>query len=73
MRNPRRRSQVLTYIYLATGCVLLGTVFTFLLLFLCAWLGVNVFTHLWLLAIPSLLSLVVNVLAIELFDRIRHD
>jgi hypothetical protein len=71
MRDPRRHSLVLTYVYLAAGCVLLGTVLTFALLAVCARLEVDVFRNLWLLAIPSVLSVLVNVLLVELYDRFR--
>ncbi len=71
MRNPRQRSLVFTYIYLAAGCVLLGTVLTFVLLSVCAYLGVDLFEHLWLLAIPSVVSVLANVLFVELLDRFR--
>ncbi len=63
-------SLTLTYIYLASGCVILGTVLTYILLFVCGYFGINLFKNAWLLAIPSVLSVVINVFLIELYKKI---
>jgi hypothetical protein len=63
---------VFTYIYLACGCVVLGTVFTYLLLAITTSRGVDLFNNLWLLGIPSVLSVSVNVLLVELYNRFRE-
>ena len=69
MKGSRNHSLVLTYIYLAAGCVIVGTVMTFLLLLACQYYGIDVFKNLWLLAIPSISSLFLNVLFIELYKK----
>ena len=64
-------SLTLTYIYLASGCVTLGVVLSYLLLFICDYYGINLFKNAWLLAIPSILSVIINVFLIELYKKIR--
>ena len=70
MRKPA--SLVIVYICLATGCAILGVVITFLVLFLCQYFGVDILhENLWVLAIPVTLSLLLNVLFIELYRRYK--
>jgi hypothetical protein len=57
------------YVYLAAGTFVGGTMATFALVPACNYLNVNMADHVWLLAIPVVLSLVVNVSAIELYRR----
>ncbi len=57
------------YVYLAVGSGLLGTGLTFILLLVCQRLEVDISLHLWLLAMPLLAALVVNVSLIELYRR----
>ncbi|MFC1982443.1 hypothetical protein ACFLV5_01445 [Chloroflexota bacterium] len=50
------------YIFLAAGCVAVGVVITFLILVVSQRLGIRIFDeNLWLLAIPAVLSLTLNV------------
>ncbi len=72
MKRHRNRSLILTYIYLASGCVIVGTALTMLLLFACAYFGIDIFKNLWLLALPSILSLLLNVLFIEIYRKISQ-
>lgn len=72
MQRPRRRSLVFTYIYLAAGCVTVGTALTLVLLIVTRSLGVDLLANIWLLAIPTLLSVFLNVLLIELFKKIAR-
>ena len=60
------------YVYLAIGCVILGTVFTLALFFTCQHLGIDIQTHLWLLAIPIALALLINISILELYDRFKR-
>jgi hypothetical protein len=60
------------YVYLAVGSGLLGTGLTFVLLVVCQRLDVDVTRHLWLLGMPLLAALIVNVTLIELYRRRRH-
>lgn len=69
MKRSDNSSLIFTYIYLAAGCVVVGTVVTFLLLLACEYFGVDIFKNLWLLAIPSVSALFLNVLFIELYHK----
>lgn len=72
MHKPRRRSLVFTYIYLAAGCVSVGTALSIGLLLVTRSLGIDLLANIWLLAIPTLLSVFLNVLLIELFRKISR-
>ncbi len=67
----KTRSLVATYIYLAVGSGILGVVLTFALLFVCQYLGIDVSEHLWVLGIPVILAIAVNILLVELYDKLR--
>ncbi|MFH1382115.1 MAG: hypothetical protein ABIH70_04390 [Chloroflexota bacterium] len=68
----RPRSLIRMYIYLAVSCVSLGVVLTFLVVFGSVYLGVDISRHLWLLAIPVALPVLLNVLFIELYYRLKR-
>jgi hypothetical protein len=70
MKRSDERNLILTYIYLALGCVVIGTVVTFVVLLVCDYFGVDIFTNLWVLAIPSISALFLNVLFIELYHKV---
>lgn len=70
MRGPDEHNLVLLYIYLAAGCVIIGTGITFLILFLCAYYGIDIVKNLWLMVIPAASSLLINVLLIELYRKL---
>ena len=57
------------YAYLAIGCGILGTIITLVVVLACQYLGVDIPSHLWVLAIPITVSLVVNIGLVELYDR----
>jgi hypothetical protein len=71
MRDPRRRSAFFTYISLAAGSVFLGTIFTYLLVIGVAYYNIDLSANYWLLAMPSALSLLLNVLFVEAYKRFR--
>lgn len=60
------------YIYLAVGCGMLGIVITFIVLFICMYLGVDVARNLWVITIPIVLSIILNIFMIEFFTRKRR-
>ena len=70
MRGSDDRSLVLLYIYLAAGCVAIGTGITFALLAVCAYYGINIMKNLWFLAIPPVASVTINVFLIELYKKL---
>lgn len=72
MKNTNNnRRLVLTYIYLATSCFAVGVGLVFITLMVCNALGVNVLENIWVLAIPVVLTLIINVALIELYNQLR--
>jgi hypothetical protein len=63
------------YILLAAGCVMVGVIITFVMLLVCQRLGVNIEQNLWVLAIPAVLSVLLNIGALEIYQayRRRHN
>jgi hypothetical protein len=72
MRGSDDRNLVLLYIYLAGGCVILGTGITFGLLAFCAYYEIDITLHWWLLTIPPAASLLINIFLIELYRKLTH-
>jgi hypothetical protein len=70
MRGMTDRELIFLYLYMAGSVVALGTGITFLILFVCAYYRIDILTHLWLLCIPPLSSLLINVFLIELYRKI---
>jgi len=68
----RRDTFLLELVYFAVGCAALGVLFAFVLVFVLQYLGINVYHHLWLLLIPLLLSISLNIIAIELYSRYKR-
>ena len=62
---------MLSYVYLAVGSLALGIIITFLMLYLCRIFGIDINKDLWLIAIPIVLSVALNIWFIELYDRYR--
>ncbi len=59
------------YIILAAGCIGVGVVLTFILLGVTVRAGLNLNENLWLLALPAVLSLSLNILLLELYRKFR--
>ena len=59
------------YIFLACGCVSLGIIITFVVLGMCQYLGINIDEHWWVVAIPVVLSVILNVIFIETYRKLR--
>ena len=58
------------YVILATGCVSVGVVLTFFLIGITQRLGINIVEdHLWMVGIPAVLSLILNVTLLELYRK----
>jgi H+/Cl- antiporter ClcA len=55
------------YIALAIGCGSLGVLITFIVLFVCHYFRIDISKNLWVIAIPILLSIFLNILFIEVF------
>ncbi len=59
------------YIFLAAGCTSAGIVITLVVLGVCQRLGINIDKNLWVLAIPVVLSLFLNITLLELYRKYR--
>jgi len=71
MRGMTDRELIFLYLYLAGSVVMLGTGITFAILCVCAYFNIDILTHLWLLAIPPISSLFINVGLIEIYRKMR--
>jgi hypothetical protein len=60
------------YIFLAAGCVSLGMIITFVVLGLCQYLGINIDENWWVVAVPVVLSLIINITLIEIYRKYRR-
>jgi hypothetical protein len=70
MRSMTDRELIFFYLYMAGSVVALGTGITFGILYVCAYYHIDILEHLWLLGIPPLSSLFINVLLIEIYRKI---
>jgi len=66
-----RDSFILELIYFAVGCAALGMLIAFILVFACQYLGIDIYKNLWLLLIPLLLSIALNITFIELYRKYK--
>jgi hypothetical protein len=64
-------TMVRDYIFLAAGCISLGLVLTFLVLGVCQRLGIDIDENLWVLAIPAVLALLLNITLLEVYRKFR--
>ena len=60
------------YIIIAAGCVAVGIVMTFAVLGISVRLGIDLNESLWILAIPTVLTIILNISVIELYHRYRE-
>ena len=59
------------YVYFAVGCVVVGIVLTFVVLGVCVRLGISIEENIWVLAIPAVLSLALNITLLELYHKYK--
>ena len=59
------------FAYLAVGCIFLGILMTYVTIFICAYYGIDVSKNLWIMAIPLVVAVALNIFFIELHDRLR--
>ena len=62
---------MLSYVYLAVGSLAIGIIITFLMLYICRFFGIDINKNLWMIAIPIILAISLNIWFIELYDRYR--
>jgi hypothetical protein len=70
MRKPN--NLVFIYIYLAISSAALGSLITFLMILLVRHFQVDFWENLWLLAVPLVLSVTLNVILIEIYLKHRR-
>jgi len=61
----------LEYIYLAVGSGISGIIITFVVILVSQYFGIDMLKHLWVVAIPVVLSLFLNVSFIELYRKYK--
>jgi hypothetical protein len=49
----------------------LGVVLSFIVVFTCVYLGIDIFENLWVLVIPVTLAISLNILFVELYHRYK--
>ncbi len=59
------------YIFLAAGCAAVGVVLTFVVLGVSVRLGISIEENLWVLAIPAVFSLILNISLLELYRKYK--
>lgn len=57
------------YIFLAVGCAVVGLVLTFVVLGITVRLGISIEKNWWVVAIPAVLSVFLNVSLLELYRK----
>jgi general stress protein CsbA len=62
---------VMTYILMALGSVAVGVVLTLVIVGLSIRAGLDILENLWLLAIPAVLALSLNIVLLELHRKYR--
>jgi len=60
------------YILLAVGCVVVGIVVTFAMLVVVQRMGINLEENLWILAIPAVLAVILNIGLVEILQAYRR-
>ncbi len=59
------------YIILAAGCIVVGLVLTFIVLGVSVRAGLDLNENLWLLAIPAVLALSLNIVLLEIYRKFK--
>jgi len=65
------KSTIITYIFMAVGCGLLGAIILVIILFAIQYFDIDMNENLWLFAIPVILAVLLNVIFIELYQKYR--
>lgn len=71
-KSPDDRHLILVYIYLAGSCAALGTALVFGTLLVCRILLIDITRNYWVLVIPIILTLLINIMLVEVVQRIRN-
>jgi hypothetical protein len=60
------------YVFLAMGSIGLGIILSFVVVFACQYFGIDIFENLWILALPLVIAVIVNICFIELYSRYKR-
>jgi len=66
-----RDSFITDLILLAVGSGVLGTLIAFAVVYACQYFGINIYKNLWVLVIPLILAIALNITFIELYRKYR--
>ncbi len=55
------------FIYFAIGCGMLGIFLAFVLFLVCVYFNIDIFQNLWIITIPVVIAVFLNILLIELY------
>lgn len=58
-------------IIIAVGCVVVGIIFAGIAISISVRLGINIWENFWILAIPAVLAITLNIIALELYHRFK--
>ena len=61
------------YIFLALGCAVVGVVTTFVVLGVCVRFGIDIEKSIWVVAIPAVFSIILNVSLLEIYRKFRRN
>lgn len=61
----------LEFIFLAAVSALLGIIITFIVIWACGILGVDMAENLWIIVIPVILAITLNIFFIELYRKYK--
>jgi hypothetical protein len=56
-------------VFLGASCVVMGSIFTFILVAVCSYFNIDIFKNVWLLGIPAILSIGLNIFLLEMFRK----
>jgi multisubunit Na+/H+ antiporter MnhE subunit len=59
------------YIYFAVGSIFLGIIIAFIVVIVSANLRIDLSANMWILGIPALLAILLNILFIELYYKFK--
>jgi len=62
---------MLIFVALAIGCAAMGILMTFVLLGVCNYYGIDLTKNLWLITLPIIIAIVLNIMSLELYDKFR--
>jgi hypothetical protein len=65
-------SFMMTFVYFAIGCGMVGIIITFFVIWACRSFGIDIQKNLWVLVIPATLSILLNIGFLELYRKYKR-